>query len=248
MTTAKKNKTVIAICIQEPSEDGSSMDLGAIQGDELRFLHQAFITDTIGHALETPGCDVQLYYIDQPDRRRLVEIVTAYISKKLSGKEATAFKKRFQSFKLKKDSWGVRLKSVFSNCFKAGYEQVLVIGSRTPTVHAPKLKMAIKMLSKGDAVFGPTPEGRYYVIGMSKGTKIDLAEFDWKSPTIYSSVSETFSTKGLAWSELEIWYCVESPDELELMVRDINQYRFEGDDTSARETEVVMERILAKLG
>jgi hypothetical protein len=31
------------------------------------------------------------------------------------------------------------------------------------------------------------------------------------------------------------------------MARDINQYRFEGDEHTARETELVMERILAKL-
>lgn len=224
------------------------MDLGPIQGDELRFLHQAFITDTIGHALQTPNCDVRLYYIDQPDRRRLVEIVTTYISGKLTGKEATAFKKDFKSYKLAKARWGLRIEEVFEDCFKSGYEQALVVGSRTPTVQASKMKSALIMLSEGDAVFGPTPDGRYYAIGMSKGSRIDLAKFDWKSPTIYSDVAATFTDQGLAWSELEIWYCVESSVELELMVRDINQYRFEGDDTSARETEIVMERILAKLG
>jgi hypothetical protein len=35
---------------------------------------------------------------------------------------------------------------------------------------------------------------------------------------------------------------------LEIMVRDINQFRFEGDEKTARETEIVMERILTKLG
>ena len=66
MPSKKKNETVITICIQEPFEDGSSMDFGpAIQGDELRFLHQAFITDTINNAFEVPGADVRLYYIDR---------------------------------------------------------------------------------------------------------------------------------------------------------------------------------------
>ena len=52
MTSKKKKGQAIAICIQEPFEDGSSMDFGAIQGDDLKFLHQAFITDTITSALD----------------------------------------------------------------------------------------------------------------------------------------------------------------------------------------------------
>lgn len=248
MTVAKKNDSVISICIQEPAEDGSTMDLGAIKGDELRFLHQAFITDTINQALEVTNADVRLYYIDNDDRKRLVEIVTKYLKKKLSGKKATAFKNSFKSIKLPQEHWGVRIEQVFKECFDRGYKNVLVVGSRTPTVLASKMKTALSMLKKGDAVFGPTPEGRYYGIGMSKKYSISLSKYDWKSPTIYSEVSDAFSKEGLDWSEMEIWYCVEGPDELELMVRDINQYRFEGDDETARETEIVLERILAKLG
>ena len=83
---------------------------------------------------------------------------------------------------------------------------------------------------------------------MSGTYQISLAEFDWKSPSIYSQVAEAFTNKNLAWSELEIWYAVETPEELEIMVRDINQFRFEGDENTARETELVMERILTKYG
>ena len=68
-----------------------------------------------------------------------------------------------------------------------------------------------KLLQQSDAVFGPTPEGRYYTIGMSGSDHINLADFDWKSPSIYSEVASAFTEKGLSWSELEIWYAVESP-------------------------------------
>ena len=60
MTPAKKKGTVIAICIQEPAEDGSSMDFGPLKGDDIRFLHQAFITDTITNAFAIPDVDVFL--------------------------------------------------------------------------------------------------------------------------------------------------------------------------------------------
>jgi glycosyltransferase A (GT-A) superfamily protein (DUF2064 family) len=247
MHQKKKREAVIALCIQEPKEDGSSMDFGPIQGDNLRFLHQAFITDTIVNATTVDSADLRLYYIDEPDRKRLVKIVTDYLSNRLKDKKEVLFKSRFKAVELQPERWGVRIQQVFEDCFKQGYKHVLVVGSRTPTIKPGMFSTALKMLTKSDAVFGPTPEGRYYVIGMSGSYKINLADFDWKSPAIYSEVAEAFTHKDLAWSELEIWYCVENTDEIEMMIRDINQFRFEGDEQTARETEKVLERILARL-
>jgi len=248
MPPKKQNDAVIAICVQEPVEDGTTMDFGLIKGDSLCFLHQAFINDIITNSLDVKQADVRLYYINSPERKRLVEIVTGYLKKKLTGSKSQSFNTRFKTTELDRERWGIRIDKVFRDCFASGYKHVLVVGSRTPTIRASMMESALKMLGKSDAVFGPTPEGRYYIIGMSGAYQINLAEFDWKSPAIYSEVAEAFTEKRLAWSELEIWYAVETPEDLEIMVRDINQFRFEGDETTARETEIVMERILAKLG
>jgi glycosyltransferase A (GT-A) superfamily protein (DUF2064 family) len=243
----KNNATVIAVCIQEPTEDGSKMDLGAIQGDELRFLHQAFITDTLFNALQVPSVDVRLYYIDEPERLRLVKIVTDYVAGKIAAKKKNNLAEHFLPVGMANERWGLRIEKVFKSCFDSGYKNVLVVGSRTPTFTAGMMRTALRLLQQSDAVFGPTPEGRYYVIGMTGSYRINLAEFDWKSPSIYAEVAAAFTEKDLSWSELEIWYAVESAEELDLMARDINQFRFEADDTTARETELVMERLISKL-
>lgn len=248
MTPKKKNGPAIAICIQEPFEDGSSMDFGAIQGDDLKFLHQAFITDTITNALDVhPSADVRVYYIDSPDRKKLIRIITEYLKKKLPANVAAAFKDKVMFCEMEKDRWGVRIEKVFKDCFGSGYSSVLLIGSRTPTINAGMMETALKLLGKSDAIFGPTPEGRYYAIGMSGSYRVKLAELDWKSPHVYHDVTDAFEREGLKWSELDIWYAVESTDYLEVMVRDINQFRIEEDEITAHETELVMERLLSKL-
>ena len=81
MPPKKNKKDVIALCIQEPFEDGSQMDFGIIQRDELKFLHQAFITDTISHAFGVGDVDVRLYYIDSSLRKKLIKIFTYYLKK-----------------------------------------------------------------------------------------------------------------------------------------------------------------------
>ncbi len=248
MPQTKKNSSVIAVCIQEPFEDGSSMDLGAIRGDDLRFLHQGFITDTVNQALRVEDVDVRLCYIDDPDRLKFVRIVLDYIKKKAEDTDAKPLGERFTDVMGPNERWGLRVDRAFRECFEAGYENVLVVGSRTPTISPDMMRRALRRLKQSDAVFGPTPEGRYYIIGMTGAPKIDLSAFDWTSPSIYSEVADAFVAEGLAWSEQEIWYAVERSDDIEIMVRDINQFRFEEDDLTARETEIVMERLLAKLG
>ncbi|MEW5994026.1 MAG: DUF2064 domain-containing protein, partial [Candidatus Zixiibacteriota bacterium] len=158
------------------------MDFGVIKGDNLRFLHQAFITDTITNSLEVDGADVRLYYINSPERKRLVKIVTGYLQKKLNGDPARAYADRFSMFELEHERWGIRIEKVFQDCFNCGYKNVLVVGSRTPTIRSSMMETALRMLNESDAVFGPTPEGRYYTIGMSGSYQINLSEFDWKSP------------------------------------------------------------------
>ncbi|MFH1686984.1 MAG: DUF2064 domain-containing protein [bacterium] len=238
--------SVIAICIQEPLEDGSTMDLGPIKGADLSRLHLGFVKDSVTHALRVNESDTRLYYIDSAERRKFVGSVLEF----LGGKDGRgkAIPKSFSHHGMKKQRWGLRIEKVFSECFAAGYKNVLVIGSRTPTISPKMIKRALRMLKESDAVFGPTPEGRYYIIGMTGAPKIDLSAFNWKSPSIYSEVAAKFIEQGLAWSELEIWYTVESPEELELMARDINQYRFEDDEVTALETERTLEQILEKLG
>ena len=136
--------------------------------------------------------------------------------------------------------------TIFRKCFDDGYKHVLFIGSRTPTLRADAIKTANKLLKKSDAVFGPTVQGRYYLIGMSNKYHVDLSTFDWRTTNIYSQVADCLHDKGLSWSELEIWYAVEHPEDLEFLVRDINQYRFEGDELSARETEMVLKRVMER--
>ncbi|RME29733.1 MAG: DUF2064 domain-containing protein [Candidatus Zixiibacteriota bacterium] len=243
MAKKKKTDSVIAVCIQELTEDGSSMDLGSISGDDLRIVHQAFITDTIRHAFAVPDVDIRLYFINDAERRRLVNIIREYLQSRLQGD----FEKRFSVHDMKKERWGLRIEKVFQSCFDGGYRNVLVLGSRTPTVTPDMMSRALRLLRESDAVFGPTPEGRYYVIGMSGSYHVKLSAFDWKSPSIYSEVAGTFTETGLSWSELDIWYPVESMEELEMMARDINQFRFEGDEETAHETELALDHIITKL-
>jgi glycosyltransferase A (GT-A) superfamily protein (DUF2064 family) len=128
-----------------------------------------------------------------------------------------------------------------------GYDRVLFIGSRTPTLTGDRIADALKILEHKDIVIGPTVEGRYYLIGFANRYLIPLAQFDWWAPNIYSLVASHIDRQGLSWEETDVWYAVEHPEDVEYLVRDINQYRLTGDEDTARETEKALERILNRM-
>ena len=247
MPSNQKNDTVLAICIQEISEDGSELNIGDnFSIEDVRFLHQAFIADTLVNTLGMKSVDICLFYGDFPDTRKSVTTILDYLRKKLKGKKATSLNNGLKITSLPAERWGLKMERVFKKCFEDGYKHVIFIGSRTPTLKDGALSRAIKLLKNSDAIFGPTVEGRYYLIGMSGEYHVELSEFDWRSPNIYSEVAEFLKEKGLSWAELELWYAVEHPEDLEYLVRDINQFRLEGDELSARETEMVLKRLVER--
>jgi glycosyltransferase A (GT-A) superfamily protein (DUF2064 family) len=245
MPNTNKNNTVLAMCVQEIREDGSEISINEIiRSEDVEFLHHAFIADTIVNILDIPSTDFRLYYPKSAKSSKRINTITDYLNGKLKGKKKNKLHNGLEILPIKVERWGLKMERVFCDCFDQGYKHVLFIGSRTPTLKADRLELALRLLKKSDAVFGPTIEGRYYLLGMSDSYHVRLSEFDWKSPTIYSEVSEKFREKGLSWSEMEIWYAVENHDALEFLIRDINQYRLEGDEISAKETEMVLQRIL----
>ena len=245
MSATKKNDAVLALCIQEVAEDGSELFIGDnFSSEEIKILHHAFVADTVVNILDMKGIDLQLFYGDFPDTRKSINTVINYLSKKLKGKRAEALSNVLKINALPEERWGLKMETAFKKCFNDGYKHVLLIGSRTPTLKENLLKLALKMLKKSDAVFGPTVEGRYYLIGMSREYHVELACFDWRSPNIYAEVANSFRERGLSWSEMEIWYAIEHPEDIEYLIRDINQFRLEGDEISAKETEMVLDRIM----
>jgi glycosyltransferase A (GT-A) superfamily protein (DUF2064 family) len=247
MSQKINNDSILAICVQETTEDGSELNLGDNWSTEdTNFMHQAFLADTLVNILGMKNVDIQLFYADTPATFKAVNTIVDYLGKKLKGKKASVLSNGLKITPIVVERWGIKMEYVFRQCFDAGYKHVLFIGSRTPTLKEKLLKMAFKLLKKSDAVFGPTVQGRYYLIGMSGRYNVELSSFDWRSPNIYSEVADCFREKGLSWSELEMWYAVEHPEDLEFLVRDINQYRLEGDEISAKETEMVLKRVMER--
>jgi glycosyltransferase A (GT-A) superfamily protein (DUF2064 family) len=71
---------------------------------------------------------------------------------------------------------------------------------------------------------------------------------DWSdNEHIYARMVELATSNGLDWEELEIWYNLRQPGDIEFLARDINAFRMAGDEKSAKHTEKVLEALINRI-
>ncbi|HSG98436.1 MAG TPA: DUF2064 domain-containing protein, partial [candidate division Zixibacteria bacterium] len=201
MTGKPKKKsafdTVVAVLVQETTEDGSNLLLGESFDERmLSLLSQSFTADTLVSALSAPDVCVRLFYGDAPSTVASVNVIIDYLRNRFEKERGETFDGRFDAVELPASRWGVKMEAAMKHCFDEGFKKVVFMGSRSPTVTVSLIQQAIKHLDNCDAVFGPTVEGRYYLLGMKGKYHTQLSKFDWTKPSIYSDVSSALTEEG----------------------------------------------------
>jgi hypothetical protein len=141
---------------------------------------------------------------------------------------------------------GERLRAMFASLFRQGYREVVIIGADSPTLPPETLRKAFALLKKKPVVLGPTLDGGYYLVGLARPAPEIFEGIAWGSDQVYPQTVEKLKSLELEWEELPVWYDVDTVDDLEFLVRDINQLRLAGDEESLLATEAVLEKILNK--
>ncbi|QPJ62712.1 MAG: glycosyltransferase [Candidatus Nitronauta litoralis] len=107
---------------------------------------------------------------------------------------------------------GQRMHQAFAKRFSEGYENVVIIGSDSPTLPIEYLRTALE--SRSDLVLGPSTDGGYYLIGMS-GNVTDVFEgVDWGTDRVLFSTLEKVKECGASLTLLPPWYDVDTPQDL----------------------------------
>src|SRR5690348_2713691 len=66
------------------------------------------------------------------------------------------------------DSLGERLDDALTRCLGNGFGKVVVMDSDSPTLPPTHVAAAFERLDQAEAVFGPTDDGGYYLVGLTK--------------------------------------------------------------------------------
>lgn len=248
MQKTNTNKTALIIFLEDKNrEQVQSQFSDAIDSHDVDALYRAFLTDTIVACLNAGSYEVIICYAPGKSKKLLDQVIKSLIEV-LRGKN----KERLENaegwlWQQDRHNSSQDMQEAVDRCFDMGYPAVVVIDCVTPTISKQMLQNANQVLEKKDIVFGPTLEGSFYLFGMRKKLPQLFEKIDWSDrDSIYSKMVEVASTDELDWEELELWYNLRQPGDIEFLARDINAFRLAGDERTAKHTEKVLDALIQK--
>jgi uncharacterized protein len=105
--------------------------------------------------------------------------------------------KSFEKWVQKGNDLGERMAHAFSSIFE-NHEQVCIIGSDCPTLSPTILQQAFQALDKHDFVIGPSTDGGYYLLGISRKVGDFYFVFNnivWSTDSVLSETVKRISEK-----------------------------------------------------
>ncbi len=110
---------------------------------------------------------------------------------------------------------GERMSNAFQKRFVDGYEQVVIIGSDSPSLPVAYIEQALN--SQKDLTLGPSTDGGYYLIGMSGKLSDVFAGVAWGSDRVLAQTLERIKATGNSLELLPPWYDVDRPEDLKFL-------------------------------
>lgn len=111
---------------------------------------------------------------------------------------------------------GQRMRAAFEEMFAGGCESCCIIGSDAPDLPVEYICMAFQLLASGqsDAVFGPSRDGGYYLLGLRRMCHELFAGISWSSPVVLEQSLAAARRAGMSPELLPPWQDIDTIDDL----------------------------------
>lgn len=139
---------------------------------------------------------------------------------------------------------GQRMHQALTQLTEAGYDRAMLLGSDHPTVPPAYLDFGFAALEDVDAVLGPTTDGGYYTIGVTR-PQLDLfSGIAFSHSNVFSETLSRVRSAGLSFHCLPPWYDVDTAEDLNLLRSHLEALTLEfGDDAPAPETRKFLDAV-----
>lgn len=111
---------------------------------------------------------------------------------------------------------GLRMQKAFEEMFADGYDICCIIGSDAPDLPLLYIQEAYRILATmlTDAVFGPSRDGGYYLLGMRQLCTQFFADISWSTSSVLEQSLAAASDSGLTTALLPEWQDIDTVEDL----------------------------------
>ena len=108
---------------------------------------------------------------------------------------------------------GARMRRIFEESFARGYSRVVMIGTDAPELGQGTVQRAFQMLGMKPAVFQPTHDGGYALIGLSAMLDV-FSGISWSTSKVMTQTRARLNAFGIAFAELPPTFDVDTAADL----------------------------------
>ena len=111
---------------------------------------------------------------------------------------------------------GQKMSRAFGQAFAAGYERALLLGSDVPDLPLEHLKQALTILDDTEAVFNPTTDGGFCLLGLKAQAFQEalLSGLTWGHGDVLRQTAGRLQRAGLGIAHLPVWSDVDRLGDL----------------------------------
>ena len=113
-----------------------------------------------------------------------------------------------------KGGLGERMRDALARALR-GADAAVLIGADCPALRPADLRRALRLLQSGtDAVFAPTEDGGYALIGLRRVSARLFSGIKWGSATVMAETRKRLRSLGWRWRELRTVWDVDRPEDV----------------------------------
>ena len=113
---------------------------------------------------------------------------------------------------------GERMYLAARHCFDLGARRVVVLGTDVPSLPPSRIDRAFELLEANEIVLGPSMDGGYYLVGLSRPVREIFRDIAWSTARVFAQTLERARAAGLAVGVLPSWHDVDTPRQLDYLV------------------------------
>lgn len=144
-----------------------------------------------------------------------IDIIAAYTPQNLIGRAKRLAPSGAIIIPQKGRDLGECLHNIFSHLFSIGYKKIAIIGADSPDLPIEYIEKSFLLLKgKTGLVLGPSEDGGYYLIAMSRDHKEIFKDIPWSTDAVFKETVEKAKKAGLESAILPRWYDVDEINTL----------------------------------
>jgi rSAM/selenodomain-associated transferase 1 len=118
------------------------------------------------------------------------------------------------------DDLGGRMEHALADMFRIGYQRCVIVGTDLPALPGAVYEEAFGLLARHDLVLGPSLDGGYYLIGLSRTAPEIFREIPWSTPDVLTLTQTKAHALGLNVALLQPQRDVDTIDDVLSLIRD----------------------------